>query len=414
VGFGEDRALAQEIARFSAGEAGIAFVFMAVTVVLVIMTMSGMWSGRRRRWLGIVAGFIVVADLGRASLPWIVYYDYQERYASNPIIDTLRNEPWNHRVAARVIPKGGVPLINDQGRIFASLHNEWLEHLFQYYRVQTVDIIQMPRTPVLDETYMEALRPGNADDFRRAGRLWELTNTKYVLGMTGFLDFLNQQFDPGKGRFRIHTQFAISLKPGVEQFERLSQLTAVPATNGPFALFEFEGTLPRALLFSKWEAMTNDTACLERLRDPAFDPHREVLLSSPVASTAGAPAGESRTNGTVKIDHYEAKRVHLRASVTEPSILLLNDRYHPDWNVYVNGERRELLRCNFIMRGVQLEPGEMSVEFRFEPPYEALYVSLGALAVCLVLVTTGFLRGSDAVARGDTRATDSGPPAPRR
>jgi uncharacterized membrane protein YfhO len=67
-------------------------------------------------------------------------------------------------------------------------------------------------------------------------------------------------------------------------------------------------------------------------------------------------------------------------------MLLLNDRYHPDWKVYVNGERRELLRCNYIMRGVRLDPGEQTVEFRFEPAVTALYLSLAALVICLALL----------------------------
>jgi hypothetical protein len=67
----------------------------------------------------------------------------------------------------------------------------------------------------------------------------------------------------------------------------------------------------------------------------------------------------------------------------------LNDRYDPQWNVWVDSHRDALLRCNFHMRGVFLPPGKHTVEFRFEPPNGSLYVSLAAIALGLFLC--GFL-----------------------
>jgi hypothetical protein len=98
----------------------------------------------------------------------------------------------------------------------------------------------MPRVPVLDETYMTALQPASQQDFHRLGRLWQLTNTRYIWGMTSFLNFLNERFDPSGGGFRVHTAFTVTRKAGVEQATELSQLTVEPLTNGPFARLEYE------------------------------------------------------------------------------------------------------------------------------------------------------------------------------
>jgi len=385
-----DRQMALEIARFSAWEAGMGVVFLLASVALIILLVSGAMSGKRSWWAGALVGLILVADLGRASLPWIIYYDYREKYASNPVIEVLTRQSHEGRVTGRVMPKEGMNLVNEEGKILASLHNEWLEHLFPYYGVQSLDIVQMPRTPILDEAYLAAFRPTTNADFRRVGRLWELTNTRYVLGMTGFLASLNQDFDPEQGRFRTHTAFTLGTRPGVEQLERISQLAITPATNGPFALFEFEGALPRARLYARWESPGDDTACLERLLDPAYRPHETVLISG-VPPSSAEPTG-SEPPGTVEIEQYRPKRVKLRAKATVPAVLLLNDRWHEHWKVYVDGQPRDLLRCNFIMRGVFLEPGEATVEFRFEPPVVALYVSLAAILagfVILVVMVSG-------------------------
>ena len=44
-----------------------------------------------------------------------------------------------------------------------------------------------------------------------------------------------------------------------------------------------------------------------------------------------------------------------------------------------------MLRCNYIMRGVFLPPGEHTVEFRFRPATGPLYVTLAAWLAGLLL-----------------------------
>ena len=66
-------------------------------------------------------------------------------------------------------------------------------------------------------------------------------------------------------------------------------------------------------------------------------------------------------------------------------MLLLNDKYHLAWKVTVDGQSAELLRANYLMRGVHLPSGKHKVEFRFEPEQGSIKVSfagfgLGALA----------------------------------
>jgi hypothetical protein len=134
----------------------------------------------------------------------------------------------------------------------------------------------------------------------------------------------------------------------------------------------------------RWDVVTNDGACLVRLVSDAFVPRQLLLVSVAVSAPAGPVDADD--GGSVVIEQYEPKRVALKAVVDAPSILLLNDRYHPDWSVYVNGEKRDLLRCNYIMRGVWLEPGEQVVEFRFQPGFGAIYISLAAILFGLILL----------------------------
>jgi hypothetical protein len=225
-----------------------------------------------------------------------------------------------------------------------------------------------------------------------------LTNTRYLLGPAPLLDLYNGQFDAEQHRFRVVQRFSVLPKPGVavpdgispEQFSNylpLEKLTAFPNADGPYALFEFTGALPRAKLYSNWQVSTNDTANLQTLADPNFDPAKTVLISTPQKDLPAVATNEN--SGTVDFKSYSPKKIIFDANATAPSVLLLNDKFDPSWRVTVDGKPSELLRCNFIMRGVYLTPGAHTVEFQFSLPNKPLYITLAAIGVGIILC--GFL-----------------------
>ncbi len=155
-----------------------------------------------------------------------------------------------------------------------------------------------------------------------------------------------------------------------------------------WALFDFTGALPRASLYSNWQVNTNDQSVLKTLADMNFDPLKTVLVSTPqkICPLTRRP---SENTGTVEFKSYAPKNLVFAAKAVTPSIFLLNDRYDSHWNVTVDGQPAELLRCNYIMRGVYLAPGEHTVQFQFLLPLKPLYATLSAILIGLLL--SGFL-----------------------
>ena len=379
-----DQQLADSIAQFSLHEVMLFVLMLILLTALLTLSLSGVLSGARAKWAVVVLGVLMVSDLARADAPWIVYWNYKEKYATNPVIELLRKQPFPGRVTGQLAPLSSQFLINNNGRNFPSLYFEWLQHHFQYYRIHTLDIIQMPHMSEVDNAYLRAFRSGDEAGWAWCGRLWQLTSTRYVIGMTGFLDLLNAKFDPAQKRFRIAKTFDIVPKPGLAEATGAEHYTTVLSTNGQFALFEFAGALPRAQLFTRWQVNTNDDATLEQLKSPAFDPAQTVLVANDVPAPNLATS-TNQTGGTVEFAHYEPKVIQIDATVAAPSVLLLNDRFNPDWKVLVDGKPEALLRCNYIMRGVYLAPGKHRVEFRFQPPLIAFYISLAGLAAGVIL-----------------------------
>ncbi|MHC1769180.1 MAG: hypothetical protein AB9869_33680 [Verrucomicrobiia bacterium] len=483
------------IAAFSLKEAAWSVVFLALGTGVVVLILSGILSGPRAKWAGALLGLVLVADFARANAPWVIYYDYESKYSSNPILDLLRQQPEAHRVAARLAPLSPNYLVSGPARgLFGGVVEEWLQHHFQFYQVQSLDIVQMPRMPEMDASFIAGVlspqfsvadfpQPGalasrltnqadavsqalwnrfppdtrdalqqsgdpssiaatlrdalNAvsrgpslyDPARFAGiqlsdqargfvnqvnegrdlvrfnrlllqdaypgliagrsefasfaRLWQLTNTRRILGMAPFLHLMNQEMDPTNRSFRVQTAFDFAARgPAREEGGTLVEnITTVIRPEGQFAMFDFGAALPRAKLFTQWQVLTNDDdGTLGHLADLAFDPQATVLVNSPVPASP-SPAPPDPANAKVSITRYEPKRVVLNVESSVPGVLLLNDRFDPNWKVTVDGRPEEMLRCNYIMRGVHLQPGTHAVEFRFDPPHWMFYLSLGSILV---------------------------------
>jgi hypothetical protein len=364
---GFDPDAAQVMAGFSAMELIMSSLLLGIGVFLVTKIMRG---GAAAKW-AIALCLLIVIDLTRANSPWVQYNNYKHKYeAGNPLIRALARSPHEGRVTISPLPSG---LLNQLYRI------EWLQHQFLYNNIQSLDLVQMPRMAADHEAFERRFTiTGDTNTHYLAGRRWELTNTRWLLGGTNDVAFFNRQFDPGKNRFTVATNFAVGLRPGTKNpnAPNTEDFTTQFNPAGQYSLIRFDGALPRANLFSHWQVQTNDAVTLETLAKREFDPHATVTVNSPIEPTTAALG---QTAGDVSIQSYRPKEIRLTAQASTESVLLLNDHWSPHWRVTVDGQAGELLRCNFVMRGVRLSPGEHEVVFRFQPPITWLYVSLASL-----------------------------------
>jgi hypothetical protein len=398
-GVGFDENLARQIASFSFHEVSWYLVFLSLAVVLVLAISTGQFSGKACPWGATLLGLLLVVDLGRADHPWIVYWNYEQKYASDPIIDKLRQSSYEHRAASLPawlphqfpLPQN---LLTQEGHWDEAYQSEWLQQLFPYYDIQALDLVQMRAMPRDLAKFEEALQfRGTQTTLPFIARRWELTNTRYLLGCAGLLPLLNQALDPLQHRFTIVSRFDFFPKPGIVHPTAFQEITSLPSREGPFALFEFSGALPRASLYSNWEVVTNDDDTLKLMTNADFNPTRTVIVSKPLAIS---PNLATQNVGSVTFASYSPKLIALQAIAPAPSVLLLNDHFDPDWKVSIDGKLATLLRCNFIMRGVVVPAGEHQIQFQFTPRLGPLYLSVAAIAAGLFMtgrLLTGRRRG---------------------
>jgi len=398
---------AATIAKFSVASAGWFLIFLAASIVVISGIVSGAWSGTRAKWAWTFLGVLIVLNLACADYPWIRYYDYTEKYAFDPVVNFLSDKPYEHRVIGKLEPRGpgsGIPKSN-----LGQLYFFWLQNDFPYHDIQTLDFSQWPHIPDRDRLYLENFQLGggniNTVDLRPAVRLWQLTNTRYLLSNANTAEQLNTRADPIHHTFKLDGLFNLRPKSGVAAVEEISDLTAVPGDKGIFGIIEYPRTLPRAKLYSNWQTPDDEAIVLKTLATPEFEPLDTVLISKETSATQ-ANSASTADAGAVQIEQYHPKYVKMEADAKTPCILLFNDRWNPNWAVRVDGVKSALLRCNYIMRGVYLTPGHHVVEFRFEPSATTLYISLAAIGIGILL--SGYL----IIVRQPAAVTVATPPVP--
>ena len=202
-------------------------------------------------------------------------------------------------------------------------------------------------------------------------------------------EVLNQIFAAGAPLFQTRLQFEVyQTRNGGPILTRTNQ-------QGPFALIEFTDALPRARLFTDWQVAaydparmetwtnqlrrvfppgqplaldalaTNDLATLALLTRKTFDPTATVLLAEPlsISPTTNAPPG------SVDYVSYTPKHIVFETQSAVPAVLLLNDKYDPNWQVTVDGQPRPCC-VQYLMRlAVRRGP---SRGIQFAPPRPAL------------------------------------------
>jgi hypothetical protein len=135
-----------------------------------------------------------------------------------------------------------------------------------------------------------------------------------------------------------------------------------------------------------------------------------ILLSA--ARSGGlldaGPQGGPGNSEQAEITGYDHTRVKISANVTHTGVLVLNDAWHPNWRVWVDGAEQHLGRVNQAFRGVLLTPGKHVVEMRYAPATLAIGRIFSFIGLAILLFLVLFRRRIDqrlAVLIGRTQET---------
>ena len=374
AGEGVKAQLIPSIAATSVHEVWVFAFVLTAGMGLLWLIVTGKLNHPQCSWAWVSLAILLLFDLMRANSPWVVHYNYAQRHTPNHLWQSLARGPMPQRVTVAPLRHPDLAPLDWLQSVYQA---EWLQHQFPLFNIPSLDVIQDPRPSPDFQQYASAL-DGNLS------RLWELTSTRYILGLADpFASLLNRLIDPERQRFRQVTNFSVGQN-------RAAGFPPQPVMNGVFGLTEFQGAMPRANIFGRW-AVTEDVETLQVLANPTFEPTNLVLVAS--ANPVSQPSQEElATVSNLVVKAYSPKRIELASTADGPTVVMLNDKWHADWKVSVDGAAAPLLRCNYLMRGVLVPAGQHRIDFRFAPSRSGFYLSLSMMIFVLGWVAYDFGR----------------------
>jgi len=262
---------------------------------------------------------------------------------SNSLIERLQQEVEPYRVSC---PFPGSP--------FA----QWRSIMF---RAHLIDALEPPKQRNMESDYQAFFGAFQQNPLR----LWELTNTRFVVGPLQALQSLLTA-----GQCQLVQAFDVDARGRI--------IDVGPHTSGRFALVRFTRALPRALVYHKWLSLDDDDAVLSSLAGRELNPQEWAILSGPPGRH---DTGRSPTSVT-SLEH-DRTLIRMHVDLPEEGLLVVNDRFQEGWTATVDGRPQAIDRVNYIMRGLQLGAGKHVVVMKYEPYRGHFVLAVGTLLVLI-------------------------------
>lgn len=147
------------------------------------------------------------------------------------------------------------------------------------------------------------------------------------------------------------------LPPGVTPPARFQKRVQA----GRVDVYDNSRVLPRARLVGAVRSVGTPEDAERVIRQPGFDPHREVVIEGP------DPPAPTTAKGRVTWQLRETDRLRLEVEPEGDSLLVLADTHYPGWEAFVDGRPVAIRQANLAFRAVPVPQGLHSVEFKFRP-----------------------------------------------
>ena len=131
-----------------------------------------------------------------------------------------------------------------------------------------------------------------------------------------------------------------------------------------------KNVLPRAFFVNQVVKVTRKEQELAKLLDKNFD-----IKTSAVSSSFEFPKQDIKSS--LSFTEYFDQSFKLLVNVDKQAPLILSNVYYPGWQAYVDGNKTEIKKVNFMFQSVIVPEGQHEVEFKFRSQtfYSGLYLS---------------------------------------
>lgn len=245
---------------------------------------------------------------------------------------------------------------------------------YEIYGAEGYDTLRLERyaellassfTGSVPKTYLrsDGVFPVEENGYRR--RLFELLGVKYLL---------DKDDTPKTGQDWHYGNFPGDSVEGFWQYDK-------------FQVYKRSPVLPRVFLTTKYYVARNDEEIIEKIYDRNYDLEQIILEKNPPIEIIDM----DQKIIIPRVESYEPNSIKVQTTTGAPSLLFISDSYDKDWNVYVDGQKSELLRAHFAFRAVAVPSGAHEVVFKYQPRSFAIGASTTVASIAALVLLSLYL-----------------------
>jgi hypothetical protein len=105
----------------------------------------------------------------------------------------------------------------------------------------------------------------------------------------------------------------------------------------------------------------------------------------------GMPLNGRGESTLARVAQQSANHLVIETELDAPGFLVLSEMWYPGWQAYDNGHETTIYRADAVLRGVYLDTGSHTVEFRYSPWTVRVGLAISAGTTLVLLAFAGYL-----------------------
>ncbi|MEX2457313.1 MAG: hypothetical protein WD381_08345, partial [Balneolaceae bacterium] len=177
----------------------------------------------------------------------------------------------------------------------------------------------------------------------------------------GVMNMLNIKYITARGAINI---------PGLENVHQTQE----------GVVLENQTVLPKAWFVDSVEVLENQPEVLRQVSQD-FDAQAKAFITQEL-STPIQSDGES----SIQVTEYGPNNITLEISRTEPGFMVLGEIwYPPGWSSTLNGEKIDVIRTNYVLRGFEIPAGDHELQMTLQPVWYSTGIWLARIGTFALL-----------------------------
>lgn len=210
------------------------------------------------------------------------------------------------------------------------------------------------------------------DDFRITNPFTLLRYYRYILQAgaerSGLQSFTFSPEKLGKEIDMAGVKYIVIQAPNDEKLPK-DRFKLVKSFGGYMQLYENTRAFPMAYLASDWIVASNEVDALKKIKDPSFDPLKQIVVESKDGSI-GRPqtsAANNNVHAPAQVTRISPMKTSVKVNAQKDGIVVLNQTFYPGWVATVDGKDAPILAVNEMFRGVCVTAGPHEIVFEYSP-----------------------------------------------